>query len=162
MALAQDDRLKVRVQQALKADQGLSGLTFSVHVFMERAYIVGYVDSHNQAKVVFEAAKKVHGLRSVEAHLPRKESARNDSAPATTTSETSVKTKIKSALALTPEVVSRVHVEVLDNHAVLLGVVSGSKEKNCAATAAALVDEVKDVTNWLLLPEKGYMSTRQQ
>ena len=65
------------------------------------------------------------------------------------------------ALVLVAGVVpSRVNVEVLDGQAVLLGVVSGHDERRNAEQAAKGVKEVKGIINWLLLPEKEYMSIR--
>src|SRR6185295_5229287 len=155
MTLAHDDRYKIRLHEALVQEQGFSGLTLSVHVFMERAYIVGHVDNREQAAAVLQTARKVSGLRSVEGYLPVKESASNSN-PASTTSSVPLKPQVMAALALAPEVVkSRVNVEVLDNHVILLGVVSGNEERQSAERAAAGVEGVKDVTNWLLLPEKN-------
>lgn len=160
MALANDDRHKIQIHQALVADQGFSGLTLSVQVFMERAYIVGHVDSKEQAAAILQTVRKVQGIRSVEGYLPVKASA-PDSGSSMSTSNMSLKAQIEAALALEPAVVkSRIHVDVLDGHVVLLGVVSGNEERHSAEKAAAGVSGVKTVTNWLLLPEQGYMSIR--
>ena len=162
VALARDDRHKIQIHEALVAEQGFSGLTLSVQVFMERAYIVGHVDSKEQGAAVLQTVRKVPGIRSVDGYLPVKKPA-PDSSSSMSTSNISIKAQIESALALEPAVVkSRIHVEVLDGHVVLLGVVSGNEESHSAEKAARGVSGVKDVTNWLLLPEKGYMSTRQQ
>jgi osmotically-inducible protein OsmY len=56
----------------------------------------------------------------------------------------------------------RVHVEVLNGRVVLLGVVSGSEERERAERAAAGTIGVTRVTNWLLLPETEYMAIRSQ
>jgi osmotically-inducible protein OsmY len=57
---------------------------------------------------------------------------------------------------------SRVHVEVLDDRAVLLGIVSGSEERTRAEAAAAGTIGVKRIINWLLLPESEYLAIRSQ
>src|SRR6185295_9534202 len=86
MTLAHDDRYKIRLHEALVQEQGFSGLTLSVHVFMERAYIVGHVDNREQAAAVLQTARKVSGLRSVEGYLPVKKSPSPKSAESSTTS----------------------------------------------------------------------------
>jgi osmotically-inducible protein OsmY len=79
------------------------------------------------------------------------------------TSDAALKAEVQSALARTPGVVdTRVQVEVLDNRAILLGVVSGDEEKNRAERAVAATVGVKRIINWLLLPETEYLATRSQ
>jgi len=160
-AIAHDDVHKVHLHEALVGEQGLSGLTLSIYVFMERAYLVGHVDSPEQREAVLKTARHVQGLRSVEGYLPVKEASPDDKAVSNKAADVSLKAQIQAALALAPGVVkSRVHVEVLEGHVVLLGVVSGNEERRNAEAAVAGVDGVKDTTNWLVLPEAGYMSIR--
>ena len=162
-AQAQDDLHKLHLHEALLADQGFSGLNLSMYVFMERAYVVGHVDNPEQAAAVLRTAMTVAGLRSVAGYLPVKKALPNDSTISNTASDLTVKAEIASALALAAGVVtSRVNVEVLDGQAVLLGVVSGSDERFSAEQAANGVKEVRGITNWLLLPEQGYMSIRSR
>lgn len=163
IAQTHDDLHKLHLHEALVADQGFSGLSLTVYVFMERAYVVGHVDSPEQAEAILRAARSVAGLRSVAGYLPVKRSSLPDSTVARTASDVTLKAQIKSALALAPGVVvSRVNIEVLDGKVVLLGVVSSNDERVYAEQAAAGVTEVKGVTNWLLLPEPEYMSIRQR
>lgn len=163
MAQAQDDLHKLHLQEALLADQGFSGLNLSIYVFMERAYVVGHVDSPEQAEAVLRMAKHIAGLRSIEGYLPVKKASPNDSTVSSTASDLTVKAEIASALALAAGVVtSRVNVEMLDGQVVLLGVVSGNEERLSAEQAAKGVKEVKGITNWLLLPEPQYMSIRSK
>lgn len=162
-AIAHDDVHKVHLHEALVAEQGLSGLTLSIYVFMERAYLVGHVDSPEQGEAVLRTARHVQGLRSVEGYLPVTAPAADGNVVSDKASDVSLKAQVVSALALEPKVVkSRVHAEVLDGRVVLLGVVSGEPERHHAETAAAGVEGVKAVTNWLLLPEEGYMSIRKK
>jgi len=162
-AIAHDDVHKIHIHEAMVAEQGLSGLTLSIYVFMERAYLVGHVDSPGQAQAVLNTARHVQGLRSVEGYLPVTAPTADGNSVSDKASDVSLKAQVVSALALEPKVVkSRVHAEVLDGRAVLLGVVSGEEERHHAETAAAGVEGIKAVTNWLLLPEEGYMSIRKK
>jgi osmotically-inducible protein OsmY len=162
-AIAHDDVHKIHIHEAMVAEQGLSGLTLSIYVFMERAYLVGHVDSQEQGQAVLNTARHVQGLRSVEGYLPVTARAAEGNVVSDKASDVSLKAQVVSALALEPKVVkSRVHVEVLDGRVVLLGVVSGEPERHHAETAAAQVEGVKAVVNWLLLPEEGYMSIRKK
>ncbi|WP_172834336.1 BON domain-containing protein [Nitrospira japonica] len=162
-AIAQDDLHKVHIHEAMVAEQGLSSLTLSINVFMERAYLVGHVDNREQGEAVLKTARHVQGIRSVEGYLPVTAPSADGNTMSDKTSDVSLKAQVISALAIEPKVVkSRVHVEVLDGHVVLLGVVSGEPERHHAETAAAGVEGVKAVTNWLLLPEKGYMTIRKK
>jgi osmotically-inducible protein OsmY len=69
-AIAHDDRHKIHIHEAMVSEQGLSGLMLSIYVFMERAYLVGHVDSQEQGQAVLNTARHVQGLRSVEGYLP--------------------------------------------------------------------------------------------
>jgi osmotically-inducible protein OsmY len=81
----------------------------------------------------------------------------------TIASDETVKAEVQAALARAPGVVdSRVHVEVLDNRAILLGIVSDTEEKTRAENAAAATVGVKRIISWLLLPESEYLAIRSQ
>ena len=163
LTITEDQRNQRRLHQALVSDPGFSRLTLSTYVFMDRGYIVGHVDNPEQAKAIFNTAKHVKGLRSLDAFLPVKRAAPDELAENVTSNEATLQAQIKSALAKAPGVVNtRVSVEVLDDRVVLLGVVSGDEEKMRAERAAAGTSGVKRVTNWLLLPESQYMAIRTQ
>ena len=49
VALARDQRLKLQLREAILVDQSLAGLSISPHVYMERGFIVGLVESAEQA-----------------------------------------------------------------------------------------------------------------
>ena len=85
---------------------------------MKRGYVVGYVDSPEQAEAVFETAKTVKGLESIEAVLPVKQPPSADVGKVT--SDSALKSQIESALTRGTAMVSgRVHVEVLNGRVVL-------------------------------------------
>ena len=158
-AQARDHRLKTHLRAALVGEEGLAGLTLSPEVLMERGYVIGRVDAPDQAATIQRIAQGVSGLRSVDVYLPI--SKMQSSADSTTVSDMTIHSEIAAALRLAPGVVaSRINVTVLDEHVVLLGVVSDEEERRKAAEAVSNVDGVKRVTNWLLLPEPDYMAVR--
>jgi len=163
VTMREDYLHQLRLHEALVANPDFSGLTLSTYVFMDRGYVIGHVDNPKQAEAVFNTAKQVKGLRSLDAFLPVKRAGPAELAENVTSDEATLKEQIKTALANAPGVVNtRVQVEVLDDRVVLLGVVSGSEEKMRAEHAAAGTSGVKRVTNWLLLPESQYMAIRTQ
>jgi len=132
------------------------------YVFMEHGYVVGHVQSPEQAAAVYQAANKVEGLKSLNAFLPVIRPSTTDTM-GKVTSDANLKAQIEAALARAPGVVdARIQVEVLDDRAILLGVVSGSEEKTRAEQAAASTIGVKRIINWLLLPETDYLAARSQ
>jgi osmotically-inducible protein OsmY len=160
LAQAHDDRLKMRLREAILADQALSALTIAPYVFMERGFVVGHVGGSEQAEAVLRAARGVSGLRSVDGYLPVRPSSPQTSAVSSTASDATITAETKSALGLAGVVVRRVSVETLDGQVVLLGVVSSEQERLQAERAAVGVNGVHGVTNWLLLPESEYSTVR--
>jgi osmotically-inducible protein OsmY len=162
LTLADDYRHQRRLQESLMAEPAFAGLILTSYVFMDHGYVVGHVQSPEQAEAVYRAASKVEGLRSLNAFLPVKRSSTVDTV-GSLTSDDSLKAQVQAALARTPGLVdSRVHVEVLDDRAVLLGIVTGTEERTRAEQAAAGTLGVKRIINWLLLPESEYMAIRSQ
>ena len=160
LTMADDYRHQRRLQQALLEEPAFAGLTLTAYVFMDHGYVVGHVNSPQQAEAVFQTAKNVEGLRSINAFLPVK---RTVDTVGKVMPDSTVKAQVEAALAQAPDLVeSRVHVEVLDNRAILLGVVSGEDEKTRAEEAASATVGVKRIINWLLLPESQYLAIRSQ
>ena len=158
-AQARDHRLKANLRAALISEQGLTGLSLSPEVLMERGYVTGHVETPDQAATIQRIARGVSGLRSVDVYLPISPS--QPTSDSSTMSDMTIHTEIAAALKLAPGVVaSRINVTVLDRQAVLLGVVSGDEERRHAVEAVFGVEGVKGVTNWLLLPEPDYMAVR--
>ena len=157
-----DYRHQRQLQDVLLAEPGFSGLVLKSYVFMDHGYVVGHVHNPEQAEAVYRAASKVEGLRSVNAFLPVKRPSTSDTIEKVTSDE-NLKAQIETALARTPDVVdTRIQVEVLDDRAVLLGVVSDNDEKTRAEHVAASTIGVKRTINWLLLPETDYLAARSQ
>ena len=128
-AQARDHRLKANLRAALIGEEGLAGLTLSPDVVMERGYVIGRVETSDQAEAVRRVAHGVSGLRSIDVYLPISQS--QPTADSNTISDMTTHTEIATALRLAPGVVaSRINVTVLDSRAVLLGVVSGDEERH--------------------------------
>ena len=160
LTLADDYRHQRRLQEALLDEPTFAGLMLTAYVFMDHGYVVGHVHSPEQAEAVYQAASKVEGLRSLNACLPIKRTA---DTVGKVTPDAALKAQVQAALARTPGVVdSRVLVEVLDNRAILLGIVSGDEERIRAERAVASTIGVKRIINWLLLPESDYLAIRSQ
>jgi osmotically-inducible protein OsmY len=162
LTLADDYRHQRRLQEALLAEPAFAGLVLTSYVIMDHGYVIGHVQSPEQAEAVYQAASKVEGLRSLNAFLPVKRPSTVDSV-GKGSSDAELKAQVEAALARTPGVVdTRVHVEILDDRAILLGVVSGSEEKTRAEHAVASTLGVKRIINWLLLPDTDYLAIRSQ
>jgi hyperosmotically inducible periplasmic protein len=158
-AQARDHRLKMELRKALVGEVGLTGLTLSPDVFMEHGYVIGRVQTSDQADAVRRVAHGVPGLRSVDMYLPITQAQSTEES--SIASDLTIKAEIASALRLAPGVVAtRITTTVLDREVVLLGVVSGEDERRQVEAAVAGVNGVKKVTNWLLLPESGYGTLR--
>jgi osmotically-inducible protein OsmY len=156
-----DQMYQRRLRDALDAHPEFSSLTLSTYVFMGRGYVIGYVDSHEQAKAVFNTAASVKGLRSLDAYLPVKRTSSNDMIR-NSNSDAIVKANIESALGTEDPAYRWVHVEVLDGRVVLVGVIPKNEDRIRVEGAAAGTSGVKHVSNWLLLPETEYMAIRSQ
>jgi hyperosmotically inducible protein len=153
-AQAEDKELKIQLREALLA-RGESPLVITPYVYMERGFVVGFVADGAERDGVLSAAQGVQGLRSLQSYLPDRP------ARSSTADDVATKANVKAALAAHRDIgMTRVDIEVLDGHAVLLGVVGSEEARESAVTAAAGVSGVKGVTNFLLLPEPGYESLR--
>jgi hyperosmotically inducible protein len=156
-----EDRLLVeRVRSALGKDDQLADADITPYVYMGHVFLVGPVDHSDQQGNATKAVQDLEGVRSVEAYLPVKSGdARTASAIA---GDAAIQVKVKAALALAGQAVTRVDVQVLDGHVVLLGVVKSQEAVSAAVTAARGVGGVTGVTNFLLLPEPGYETLRSE
>ena len=56
-AQARDQRLKAQLRAALISEEGLAGLTLSPDVVMERGYVIGHVETADQAAAVLRIAR---------------------------------------------------------------------------------------------------------
>lgn len=157
--LARDQRLKLQLREAILLDQTYAGLAISPYVYMERGFVVGSVETVEQADGILRAARTVQGLRSLHGHLPvRKKVTEGKEETGDSISDLTISVEVKANLALVGEIVaSQIDIKVLGGDVVLLGVVASEKVRDAAEREARLVSGVTGVTNLLLLPESGYM-----
>src|SRR5262245_17478179 len=158
-AYAKDQRLKDEMREAILVDQALSGLSITPYVYMQRGFLVGFVKDAEQAVAVTRAAQGLSGLRSLDTYLPIKKEPLKDSS-GSTPYDLELVAQIKLALKVDEHLTeSRYGIEVLDGHAVLLGVVISEDEKLAVERAAKGVKGVKDIKSFLLQVEEGYGKT---
>lgn len=152
---ASDDRLKIRVRESL-VTAGLIHVT--PYVYMGHVYLVGHVDSPQQADQAVAAVRAMSGVRSVDTYLPPTQAGGGASGMA---SDVEIEAKVKSALAVSgDEVMMRIDMQVVYGTVVLLGVVANQQAIDTAVSRAQSVSGVTGVTNFLLLPEQGYERLR--
>ena len=117
-AQLEDHRLKLRMREAILAGDPAKTLDVTPYAYMGHAYLVGFADPKDADELV-RRVRGLDGVRSVDAYLPTCPASRSAAA------DLELKAKVKSALALEPgEVVTRIQIEALAGHVVLLGVVA--------------------------------------
>ncbi len=151
-----DHRLKMSLRAALLESDASASIHITPYVYMGHAYLVGFVDSPQQRETAIAAANGVAGIRSLDTYLPDRPAPGADA-----TSDISLKAEVKAKLALDPnEVVTRIELEVLGGHVVLLGVVASEAAQQAAVNSAQSVSGVTGVSNFLLVPEAAYDKLR--
>lgn len=154
-AQAQDMRLKGDLRAMLVENDNFTTLRLTADVFMDRAFIVGFVDSREQAQDLIDAAKHVRGLRSLDTYLPVR--------PATdsSSSDLELKTKVRAAIVESPGLVGeRYTVVALDGVVALLGVTMSEEERRTVEQVARSTSGVTDVKDFLLVVEEPYAALR--
>lgn len=161
-AQAEDKRLSLMVREAmLQADAAAAGRV-SPHVYMDRVFLVGFVQSEEERSLLEAAARGVEGVREVDGYLPVK-SADAASWTTETMNDAEVKTELAAALAADMRTAKlRVDTSVLAGHIVLLGVVGSESERQDAMRVAANIAGADRVTNFLLLPDPNYEKPLRQ
>lgn len=153
-----DHRLKASLRTALVQSDASASIHITPYVYMGHAYLVGFVDSPQQRETALAAANGVAGIRSLDTYLPDRPAPAEDTG---TASDLSLKAEVKAKLALDPnEVVTRIELEVLDGHVVLLGVVASEAAQQAAVNSTQSVSGVTGVSNFLLVPEAAYGKLR--
>lgn len=151
-----DHRLKAAMRQALLTNDPGDALHITPYVYMGHAYLVGFVDGPAQQQNVRAAVQGIEGIRSLDTYLPER-----PSSGSSTVDDVTTKAAVKAALALDPsQVVTRLDLEVLDGHVVLLGIVNSQQTIDSAVARAQNASGVTGVTNFLLLPEAEYEKLR--
>src|SRR5262245_17058763 len=154
-AQADDHRLKMQLREAILSSDPTRALAITPYAYMGHAYLVGFVADRSVADDLVARARSVEGVRSVDAYLPTKPADRSAA------DDLAIKSKVKASLAVEPgQVITRIELEVLAGHVVLLGVVRSPETVASAGTLAGSVGGVTGVTNFLLAPEAEYHSVR--
>lgn len=154
-AQIRDQVLKSELRRVILENETYQGLGLSPAVYMEQGFVVGFVDTQEQAEGVVAAASQVTGLRSLQTYLPIRP------AESTTESDFTLKGEIKTRIALDRSLVaSRYTVEVLNGEVVLLGVVMSEEEREDVEDVVEDTSGVTGVKNFLLVVEPAYGSVR--
>jgi hyperosmotically inducible protein len=152
----EDHRLKTSLREALLRNDPSGAFSITPYAYMGHAYLVGFVDSAAQRQTILAVVQGIEGERSLDTYLPQK-----PAAGSSTTSDLEIKAAVKAAIALDPsQVVTRIEIEVLDGHVVLLGVVDSQQTIDSAVAHAQSTSGVTGVTSFLLLPEPEYEKLR--
>ena len=151
-----DQRLKASMRSALLRNDPADALPITPYAYMGHGYLVGFVENAAQRQDVIAAVQGIEGMRSLDTYLPDK-----PAAGSSTTGDLETKATVKAALALDPrQVVTRIEIEVLDGHVVLLGVVDSQQTIDSAVAHAQSASGVSGVTDFPLLPEPEYEKLR--
>ncbi len=152
-AQAHDKRLSLQVREALAETDAAAAIHVSPHVYMDRAFLVGFVQSEDQRSQLEAAAKRVEGIREVDGYLPLK----TTDTESWTTRDAELKAELTAALAADLRTAKlRIDPEVVAGHIVLLGVVGSESEREAARNVAENIAAPDRVTSFLLLPDPDY------
>ena len=163
LSQVRSEATKTKWKVDLVAAEGLKGLQLKPFVLMQRGVVVGFVDSEEQRNEV-EKISKSQPLRSLDSYLPvRKKNAQASESTlqfAGAESRTPaflVKMQIKAALVRYGlKEPLNVDVVVLNDTAVLLGIVDDEQKRAAMLETAERTKSIHHVVNFLLLPEPGY------
>jgi osmotically-inducible protein OsmY len=153
----EDRAMKAEILANLMEDGALGGARVTPYVYMGHAFLAGSVRTPAQRDAATADAWRVDGVRSVDAYLPQTRARRS---AAQTASDAALKAELKGRLSLDPALTTRVDLEVIDGHAVLLGVVPSQEAVQSAGTIAQGMGGITGVTTFLLVPEEGYERPR--
>jgi hyperosmotically inducible protein len=148
----EDRAMKAEMLANLMEDRAVAPADVTPYVHMGHAFLVGSVKTTAQRDAAIADAWKVQGVRSVEAYLP--EAARGRHSASKT--DIGLKKELEGKLSLDPALTTRVHLQMVGGHAVLLGVVPSREAVQAAGAIAQGTDGIAGVTNFLLVPEEGY------
>lgn len=161
LAVQVDDHLLTeKIRSALADTEGFGGAEVTPYVYMGHVFLVGFVTHSDQQSEATRAVEDLDGVRSIGAYLPVRTDATRDGSDIA--SDAAIEVKVKAALVLAGQPVTRVDMQVLAGHVVLLGVVRSQEAVSAATQAARSVSGVTGVTSFLLLPEAGYESLRPE
>lgn len=148
--------MKADILANLMEDGAVGRGSVTPYVYMGHAFLVGSVRTPAQRDAAIADARRVEGVRSVEAYLPQTRGKRSASR---TAADARLKSQLERRLSLDPAL-THIDLAVIDGHAVLLGVVPSREVVQLAGTTAQGAGGIAGVTNFLLVPEEGYERRR--
>ena len=153
MAFVADKRLKVTLRAALVAADPGTVLSVKTYVAGGHGYLVGWVKTDAQRTKLEDAARHVAGLISLAVYMPAKPT--GDDAPSSA-AELVLKAKLTASLRVAMGGdAANIAVEVLADHAVLVGVLGSTAKIQHAGQAARETSGVSGVTSFLTVPLSG-------
>jgi osmotically-inducible protein OsmY len=147
----------------LVAAQRLKGLQLKTFVLMQRGFVVGFVNSQEQQNEIRKLSSSMP-LRSLDFYLPIRDKTSQASTanlesqgPENQTPAVLVKMRIKATLLQKGlKEPLKVDVVVLNNTAVLIGIVDDERERETVLETAKSTKPIRRAVDFLLLPEPGY------
>jgi osmotically-inducible protein OsmY len=154
--------LNRRLRAVLAAEPGLSTLKFTTAVYMGHGFVIGFVSSEQQQDQVINATKGVP-VRTLHYYLPLKTAASSESEAEVSNEDSQDKNpaflvamQIKGALSQYNAWESlKLKIKVLDNAAILMGIVRNADEHDAIVKAAQGTKDIGKVVDFLLYPEPG-------
>ncbi|SRR5574344_825145 len=140
-----DKAIATDVKTTIMNQSFSEGWEISVFCYYGKVFLVGEVPPDMHAKAE-ELAKKCKGVRSVKSHWFTPKTGEN--------SDLALATRLRTNLISTSGLSStRIDTKVNSNRVVLLGVVNDAREKALAEKVARMTEGVRQVTNYLMLPQ---------
>jgi osmotically-inducible protein OsmY len=156
MAQARDHKLQLELRRTLMEHDLLKSLSITPYVFQDRAFLVGAVKSPVERDTTLALARDMGEFRSVDGYLPVLPEKQESSF----TSDVTRSAEIKARLVADPSVVkSRFEVKTIDEHVVLVGVVT-PREKETILKLVESLQGVQGITDFLQLPDPEYERLR--
>jgi len=144
-----DSVVTTKVKAALMHDAATPGSSISVETFKGRVLLSGFVDKAEQKTRAAVVAAKVDNVKDVVNAILVKTS---NASAGEFIDDSVITTKVKSALARADGVPgSAISVETFRGVVLLSGFVDTAAQKSASATVAAKIENVKDVSNGLVV-----------
>lgn len=144
---ARDKRTEIALRRVLLLDDPASALDVAAVCLMGHVFLAGSLDDPGRRERMVEAARKVNGVRSVQAYLPGKEEMIPGDASAL---------KIKLALFGDQDASpATLTIKAVGGAAALMGVVATEAGRRMVVQAASRAEGVVKVVDFLILPEAG-------
>jgi osmotically-inducible protein OsmY len=148
----------VQVERRLRERLELNGIHISAHVFGGRAYLVGQMQSRNQADYAIRTAATVEGVKIITCKF-------YPAAPSRTAARDAARDELllkelRGRLTETRRLEGAdLRVEVIRSHAVLIGNAKDYHQKTAALAIASEVNGLSDVVDYITVPAPAEQPT---